>query len=344
MTVLNAEELYQIVKKALIKAGASEATAKVVADTTCEAELRGVSSHGLQMIPVYIERIFGGGIKGTAEPCMTVCGENIYMVDGNGCCGQLAAETAMKLVIKEIKRNRVTVVGIKNTNHCGMLAYYTEKISKEHAIAFMCSNTNPNVAAFGGAEKVLGTNPFSVALPWDKDSIVIDMATTAIAKGKIYECARNGNSIPEGYALNKEGKVTTDPMEALSGTLLPFAGHKGYTISFLIEILSGVITGGGFSKNVFSLHSDINKQQNVGMFIVGIPIEPFMDEKVYRERLMEFISMVKGSKLAVGSTGIYMPGEIEANRRKERLINGIEVNDDILEQLKQIINNKKYNQ
>lgn len=341
MATLNSEEIYSIVKESLRAVGTSKAAAEAVAETTCQAELRGISSHGLQMIPVYVERILEGGIQGNAEPTVSTGGDNIHIVDGNGCCGQLAAKRAMELVIEEVKKNRVSVVGVKNANHCGMLAYYTENISKEYSIAFMCTNTNPNVAAFGGAEKVLGTNPFSVALPWDKESIVIDMATTSIAKGKIYEYAMKGINIPEGYALDKDGKSTTDANEALNGTLLPFGGHKGYALSILVEILAGVITGGGFSKSVFSLHSDISKQQNVGMFLMGIPIEPLMEERVYKERIKEFVSIIKGSKLAVGSNEIYMPGEIEANRREDRLRNGIEVNDDIIEKLKQIINSKK---
>ncbi|MCG8484064.1 MAG: Ldh family oxidoreductase [Clostridia bacterium] len=289
--ILKSHEISEIVIKALTKVKVKDNIAGIVADAALQADLRGIGSHGIKMIPTYIERIKKGGIDPNAAIEIVQKNDSVYIIDCKGGFGQVAAKAAQDIITKGIGENKSVSVGIKNANHCGMLAYYTENICSNYAVAFMTSNTNPNTAPLGGAEKILGTNPFSVAFPGVHHNIVIDMATTAVAKGKIYEYQLNNKPIPQGWAINSQGQSTTNPEEALKGILLPFGGHKGYAISIIIELLSGVMTGSGFLTGVHSLHKDLDLKQNVGIFIAGIPLNNFMNESEYRNKISEFISI-----------------------------------------------------
>lgn len=330
MAVISTKELTELVKNVLWKAGVSEKNSEIIADITIQAQLRGVTSHGVQMIPVYLERIQKGGLDPLGEPVVEETGDGVWVVDGNGAFGQLAAYRAAGLIIENVKKGRPGIVGIRNSNHCGMLAYYTELMTAFGAVGFMTTNTNPNVAAFGGAEKIIGTNPFSIAFPTEDESIVIDMATTSLAKGKLYEYAARGQQLPEGVAVDGDGYPITDPEKALTGVLLPFAGYKGYAISLVVELLSGVLTGSGYSKQVYSLHQAPDRQQNVGMFLAGIPTTLFMPREEYNARVADFMSQVKGSKKAVGTERILFPGELESEKRKKQLAEGIMIDDKLL--------------
>lgn len=331
MALISKEELAELVKEALLKAGISEKNSSIIADAAVQAELRGISSHGIQMIPVYLERIKMGGLDPLAEPDAEKISDTVWSIDGKGACGQLAAYCAAEKIIKNIKKGIPGVAGIRNSNHCGMLAYYTERIADAGGIGFMTANTNPNAAAFGGAEKVLGTNPFSAAFPTEGESIVIDMATTSLAKGKLYEYARKGQKLPEGIAVDEEGYPVTDPERALSSILLPFAGYKGYAISLMVEMLSGVVTGAGWSKQVHSLHQAPDRQQNAGMFLAGIPAGLFVGRKEYDRRMAEFMKEVKGSRKAAGTERILFPGELESEKRSRQQVDGIVIEDRLLE-------------
>jgi L-2-hydroxycarboxylate dehydrogenase (NAD+) len=260
----------------------------------------------------------------------------MYRVDGKGGFGQVAAQAATDIIIEEVGQNRPVAVTVHNTNHCGMLAYYTRQIAGQYALGFMAVNTNPNVPAFGGAEKVLGTNPFSVSIPWKEDCILIDMATTAIAKGKIYQYEKSGQSLPEGYALDKNGFPTQDPKEAINGMLLPFAGHKGYAISLAVEILAGLVSGAGYSKHTYSLHAEAGKQQNLGAYLHAVPLAPLLDRRMYDERMEDFASILKSGKKAPGGGSIYLPGEIEQETEKKHRTQGIEVEDALADQIKKL--------
>lgn len=330
------DEIMAISMRALQNNGAPEQQAEIVAGATLAAELRGVSSHGLQMLPVYIERLHGGGLRADAYPKITQVSEGMYFVDGQGGFGQVAAQAATDIILEQLCQNHMAMVSVFNTNHCGMLAYYTRQIARHYAVGFMAANTNPNVPAFGGAEKVLGTNPFSVAIPLREDCILIDMATTAISKGKIYEYEKQGQILPPDCALNKQGEPTCNPEEAIDGLLLPFAGHKGYAISLAVELLAGLISGAGYSKHTYSLHAAPNKQQNLGAFMQGIPLAPLMGHGLYEQKMEDFSAMLKESKKASGSDAIYFPGEIEQGVEKVKMAEGIDVRDDLLFEIQKL--------
>lgn len=318
----------QLIQDRLVSIGVNSEHAATVAEVSVAADLRGITSHGTKMLPAYVDRVRGGGILPNGEPSASTTVAGVYLVDGAGVFGQVAANWAANLIIDGVRKGELRVASIRNTNHCGMLAYYTEKIAQQGGIAFMACNTNPNVAAFGGTEKVLGTNPFSIAAPCGSESIVIDMATSSVAKGKIYEYDKKGIPIPIDWALDGAGNPTTDAGEALKGALLPFAGHKGYAISLAVEMLAGVVSGAGYSHSVKSLHNNAGDVQDVGIFLMGIPVTAFMSLEEYNERILDLAATIKGSNRSGGD--VYLPGELEHRLRLERMRNGIEVDDDIV--------------
>ncbi len=328
------DELREICTSSLIKTGVSIKYAEIVADTLLEADLRGVTSHGIKNLPVYINRIQNGGINVNSEPEIKRISHNIYLIDGKGGLGQVAAYAGVEILRKSADDNNIAVVGVKNTNHCGMLAYYTKRISSDKNIGFMCSNTNPNIAAYGGAEPVLGTNPFSIAVPYNESNIILDMATSSVAKGKIYEHDMKNEPIPTGWALDSEGNITTNPKDAINGVLLPFGGHKGYSLALMIEILSGVLTGSGFSKEVYSLHKDIDRIQNVGFLMAVIPIEPFIKLDKFMNRLVSMVKIIKNGKKQKNVKEVFLPGEIEERTYQRKLKEGISVEKELLQQIK----------
>jgi L-2-hydroxycarboxylate dehydrogenase (NAD+) len=330
------EEILALAEQALIRNDVPQRQAEIVSKATLAAELRGISSHGLQMLPVYIRRVRGGGIIPNVQPEIHKVSDGLYKIDAKGGFGQVAAQAATELMIEQLRYNNPVVVTIHNTNHCGMLAYYTRQVAKHYALGFMAANTNPNVPAFGGAEKVLGTNPFSVAVPWKDDCILIDMATTSIAKGKIYQYEESGKTLPQGCAIDKNGNPTTDPRQAINGMLLPFAGHKGYAISIAVELLAGLVSGAGYSKHTYSLHSAVDKQQNLGVYMQAIPLKPLLDKESYEKRMEDFTSIIKESKKAPGTESIFLPGEMEQEIEKSCLMNGIEVRIALINEIKQL--------
>jgi len=332
--LISVEELKEICIPCLLKIGVLKEHAEIVVETLLEADLRGVTSHGIRNLPVYIKRIQNGGINVNTVPEVKQMSDNVYIIDGKGGLGQIAAFEGIKILRESAERNKTAVIGVKNSNHCGMLAYYTKRISSGNSIGFMCSNTNPNMAAYGGAEPVLGTNPFSVAVPYRDLNIILDMATSSTAKGKIYEHDLRNEPIPEGWALDTHGNVTTSPEEALKGILLPFGGHKGYSLALMIEILSGVLTGSGFSIQVHSLHRELDKTQNVGFLMGVIPIKPFMDLAEFTTRMEQMVNIIKNSKKQRGIDEILLPGEMEERVYKTNFKKGILVDKGILEQLK----------
>jgi len=336
MAYLKENELKDLIEKALLNNGVSKENAKVVTEVTIEAQLRGVTSHGVKMISIYIERIRKGGLDPITEPVIEKISNSIYLIDGQGTFGQVAGYKAIEIIKEGIKNKEIRFVGIRNTNHCGMLAYYTQAIAYESGIGLMTTNTNPNTAAFGGAEKVLGTNPFSIAFPKKDRPIVIDMATTSMAKGKIYEYIDKDMLLPEGVVVNGDGEIVTDPNEALKGILLPFAGYKGYAISLAVEMLSGLLTGAGYSKNVHSLHAEPGVQQNVGMLLGGIPCDAFISKEEYLNRISDFEAIIKQSKKARNTAEIFFPGDIENSKKEKNLTDGIFVDDAVINELKQL--------
>jgi len=334
--VVRAEELFEFAKNALIRVGVPEKDAKVVAEMLVLANLRGIDSHGVVRLHSYIERILRGLINPRATPRVIREYGAVALIDGDNGLGPVAAMYAVNIAIEKAKAYGVGIAGVRNANHFGMAAYYGMKIAEKRMIGIVLSNAPPAMAPWGGRVARLGTNPICIAFPYKNgEPIVLDMALSVVARGKIRLAALKGERIPEGWALDESGKPTTDPVKALKGTLMPIGGPKGYGLAVAVDILCGILTGSAYSIYVKAL-DDFSGPSRTGFFIEAINIEAFRSYDEYLKDLEDFVKIIKETPRAEGVAEIYLPGEIEANTAKKRIKEGIPLDSETVDLLKKI--------
>lgn len=314
--------------------GVPEHNAEVIADSLLDANLRGVDTHGIMRLPVYLERIKKGNLDSNARVLVEKETDFSALLDGGGGFGQVASFQAMALAVNKAGEKGMGVVAVRNSNHFGAAAYYSMMAATTNLIGIALSNAAPRLAPWGGRKPVLGNNPWSIAIPAGGDNpIVVDMANSAAAMGKIRVAAQSNQKIPFGWALSEDGKPTDDPLKALNGILLPMAGHKGYSITLIVDILAGVLTGASFGTKV-KPSDTINGFQDVGHLFIAIDIESFMPFETFISRLNVLLDEIRNSDLAHGVDKIYLPGEIEYICKQKRIREGIPLNQPVVEKLK----------
>ena len=305
------------------KYGVPKEDAENIADNLVLANLRGVDSHGIIRIPYYIEGIRRGFVKRSSDIQAVEESSSMTLLDGGNGLGIPVATKATERAIEKAKSTGVGVVGVRNLGHVGMLAYYLKKAVASGFIGFACVNAPAVVIPWGGRENMFGTNPLGIGFPMDEGkAIILDMATSGIARFKITVAARRGKEIPAGVALDKEGKPTTDAGEALDGFLLPFGGYKGYGLVMAVEVLSSVLLGALQSKYI-----ERHPSTQGGFFITVIDIRRFRDYEEYREDILRLIDNVKSCPLAEGFTEVLIPGELEDREAAKRKRDGIPIED-----------------
>lgn len=309
------------------KVGISEEHSRILSDTLVKANLRGVDSHGVLRLPGYIERIKKGLINYQEDVKIISKNLCISVIDGENNLGQIVAYYGMKEAIRkaEQKETGIGFIGINHTNHMGMAAYYAMMAAEKGMIGLAMSNSPSTVAPWGGAHPILGTNPVAIAIPAGREyPIVLDMATSLVARGKIRLALDNKQEIPLGWALDLEGNPTADPQKAIKGALLPFGGPKGYAISLIIQIFSSILTNSAREMNIKSMY-DFSGKSEIGIFLGAIKVDSFISRYIYDYEVDELIKRIKTSKLAKGSERIYLPGEIEFEQQKKREKEGIPI-------------------
>lgn len=328
MPVIAADRLRHIATVLFQAAGASEQEARTVAKYSVAANLAGHDSHGVIQIPVYIDRMGKGHIVPGAPFEVLQETPTTMVIDGHWGFGYVVAERAMQMTIEKAKKQNVAATTIHRQSHIGRVAAYPLLAAKEGMIAMMTADSGRSpkaVAPFGGREARLGTNPISIAVPSDLEApFFIDMATSGVAVGKIKLAESRGEAIPEGWILNKQGDPTTDPKDyGRGGILLPLGGaegHKGYGLSAIVEILSGILPGLGFGVEPSGRHND-------GCFIACFNVAALRDLSTFKSEVAEFAAYLKSTPPSEGYTEVLYPGEIEWRREQERLKNGVEVDD-----------------
>lgn len=343
MKRIKSSSLYEFCIRCFLKIGVSEEHAKILSDTLIQANLRGVDSHGVARLSGYVERAERGLIE--YQKNVNIISKNlcISLINGENNFGQIVAYYGMKEAIRKAnqKETGVGLVGISHTNHIGMAAYYAMMALKHDMIGFAMSNSPPAVAPWGGAQPMLGTNPIAIAIPAGKENpVVLDMATSIVARGKIRLALHNQQEIPLGWALDQKGNPTKDPAEALKGALLPFGGPKGYAISLIIHVLSAVLSNSAREIEVKSMY-DFSGKSGVGNFLGAIKVDSFIPKDVFIREMDEMIRRIKGSKRAKGVERIYLPGEIEFEVRKNREKEGIPLSSGVYNNLKELGNRLK---
>lgn len=323
--ILTKEELAGTIQLLLEKVGVPAADAAITADVMADTNARGIESHGVRWLDIYLQRIKAGGVSATTTLDVVKDKGSLLLLDANNGLGQVAMYHAVEMGVKKAKETGVAVVGVRNTNHFGACAYYTEMAAKMGLVSYVCTNATPLMAPWGGIDLCIGTNPLSYGFPTKGEPLILDMATTAFARGKVFIAARKGLPIPEGVALDKYGAPTTDAKAALEGIMLPASGPKGFGLSLVIDLLCGIMTGARYGAHITPIFGTIDKAQHIGHFAYFLNIEDFVPLQEYYDNIEDNIAIMKKSRLAKGYERIYMPGEIEAGVREKNLKNGISI-------------------
>ena len=233
------------------------------------------------------------------------------------------------------EKSGIGLVLARQSNHYGASAFYTTMASKRGFVGISCSNAPPNMAPYGGRERFLGTNPLSFAVPVKgKADLILDMATSVVARGKIILAAQKNEAIPEGWALDPEGRATTDASQALKGAVLPFGGLKGSAISLLIDIFSGLMSGAAYGRHLNTLE-DLENVQNLGQMFIAFDPFLFLSEDEFYVSMDDLIEQLKATPKAVGFDEILYPGEIEERTAQQNRQKGLPLTDDVITQLNQ---------
>ncbi len=330
-------KLEEFSNSCLVKIGVPKQEAEIITNTMIEADARGIHSHGIMRLPIYIERIQKGLILKVANVSVENETNASAVLNGNFSAGQVVATKAMELAISKAKESSVGVVTVKNSNHFGIAAHYALKASEKNMIGIVMSNTSPLMPPIGGAEKVLGNNPLAISAPTETSfPLLLDMALSNVALGKILFAQTKGIPIPEGWGADREGNVTTDPSLVLNGGfVLPAAGPKGFGLALMIEILTGVLSGGDFSKMIPSMY-DLTQKQSISHFMLVINVSDFMEIENFKKRISLLSSYVKDAVKASGVKELYLPGEIEFKIEADRMKSGIPISEGVWLELQKL--------
>ena len=296
------------------RVGVPAQDAALVVDNLITADVLGVASHGLMRTKPYVERIKKGLTNPTPHIVVEKAAEHMFKINADRALGQVAAMRALDLCTEQARKTGSAIAVINHMNHIGMVSYYTKKAAAQGFLAFACTNASPTMAPFGGLDCLLGTNPFSVSFDAGRyDNFTLDVATAAVARGKIRMYEKEGKPLPLGWAIDAKGNDTTDPAAALKGSLLPMAAHKGYGLAMTVDMLSGIVAGADLSCEAESMFN-ATVPANTGCYMSVIDIGRLVAPKTFKERVEKWFDRIKSSKLRPGFSEVFIPGEIE-NRK-----------------------------
>jgi len=330
----------EVITKLLQALGAEDKEARLVAKVLVQADLRGIRTHGCAFLPLIAERCAHGLLNIPTKTKRITDEGAIAHIDGNNGLGQVAAVEAMQISIDKARNHGVALALIRNTNHIGFLGYYTLMAAAEGMIGICATNAAASVAPWGGAEPFFGSNPLSIAAPVANGApIVLDMSASVVARGKIRRAQRLNENIPLGWALDETGSPTTDPAEALKGTLLPIAGHKGSGLALFIDLMCGLLSGSKYGRDLLTFHKPIGPT-GVGAMFMAVDIGRFMPLARFETLVNEYAAAIRNSQKAVGAERIFLPGEIEADKADANKSQGIEVDSQIIEKINALLEQK----
>ena len=309
-------ELKKIITKIFSNHKLNKIHANICAEALINAELVGAPSHGLSRLKMYCDRINKKVINPKPKIKIKKISQSISHIDANNSIGFVAADIGIKKAIENAKKTGFGLVGIKNSGHYGLSGYYAEQAVKKNLMALVFTNAPPAIAPHGALKTLFGTNPICFGTPTSsKIPFILDSSVSMINRGKIRVAARTGKKIPEGVALDKFGNPTTDAKKALKGVQLPIAGFKGSGFAWMVDILSGVLTGGNHGGKVKDPFDDFTGPQNIGhLFIV---IKPNIFVGNYNQRIKENIKRIKKLPKIKGIKEILYPGQNKFNRYKK---------------------------
>jgi L-2-hydroxycarboxylate dehydrogenase (NAD+) len=333
------KELEAFVARLFERAGLPSDGAATVAEGLVAANLRGIDSHGVSRIPMYLTRLRRNVVNPRPDITVQRVAAAAALVDGDNGMGFMAARRAMDEAIELAREAGIGFVGVRRSTHYGMAAIYVLQAIAKGQIGFAWTNSSPAIPAWGGRTAFLGAAPFAAAIPGGHTPYVLDMAMTVIARGKIRLAAMHGEEIAEGLALDADGRPTRDAKKAFEGVCLPFGGVKGAALSMLMDLMCGVLTGANYAGTVKSLYFDHSEPQNVGHVCIAIRPDLFMPQHEFDQRMDHFAETLKAQPRAAGVDEILMPGEPEERVEAERRRTGIPVTQDVIRLLREEADN-----
>jgi L-2-hydroxycarboxylate dehydrogenase (NAD+) len=334
---MNFSKLKIIIKNIFINHKLSKKHASICAEALINAELVGAPSHGLSRLKMYCDRISKKVINPKAKIKIRNISQSIAHIDGNNCIGFVVADIAIKKAISNAKKTGIGLVAVKNSGHYGLSGYYAEQAVKKNLMALVFTNAPPAVAPHGALKSLFGTNPICFGTPTgSKVPFILDTSISMINRGKIRVAARENGEIPEGVALDKFGKPTTDPKKALEGVQLPIAGFRGSGLAWMVDILSGVLTGGNHAGRVKDPFTDFSGPQNIGHLFFVIKPNLFVGN-TFNKRIKDNIKTIKKLPKIRGVKEILYPGQSKFNRYKNNLKKDIKITKNLLEDLNSLM-------
>ena len=320
---INAKKLLHLVTRIYQAQGLPEPDAARLADTLVYADMWGHSSHGVMRTFWYADRMESGAINlaATAETLLDT--GPLLHIDGQNGIGQIITQHATDLVRDRARQFGIAAIAIRNSGHFGTAMYFTRQLAEAGCIGFLATNASPAMPPTGGTDKLIGNNPQSWAAPSGMAApFVLDMAHTAVARGKIFLARETGEPIPIGWAMDADGRPTDDPVRAIEGSLLPAGGHKGFGLSAMMDVLSGILPAGGFGPGVTGPYV-AERPSHAGHFIMAVDIARLRPVVEFKADMTTMIHRWHSSTKAPGSDRIYYPGEMEHEAEQRALQSGI---------------------
>jgi LDH2 family malate/lactate/ureidoglycolate dehydrogenase len=313
-----------------------DADAAVTADSLIRADLEGNEGHGISRLPIYARRLKEGRIAANPQITFRRSG-SILQVDGGNGLGQVVAYRAIEHAIPIAREQGIAAVWIRGSNHFGTAAYFCQMACDRQMALIAMTNSPPAIAPWGGKKAFFGTNPIAFGFPVrEQPPVIVDMSSSVAARGKIILAAKTGAEIPPGWAMDENGKETTNPKAALNGALLPIGGAKGYALAMAIELMCGVLSGAAYGPHVNNLYQDGDGPANVGHCFILLDIAAWMPIDEYFDIINQFLLEVKHVPPAADSPGIYYPGERRSSRYAERIEQGLHISGEVAAELRQL--------
>jgi len=321
------EDLRSFCQRAYAKVGVPEDEAAVVADLLARADLRGVASHGVMRLPIYIKRLQKKYVRTSCKITVLRDKGPTTFWQAHGSMGHVVSHKAMLRAMDKAREHGLGWVSVKDSGHFGVTGLFPLMAAEEDLIGYVCSNSAPMMAPFGGRERIIGNNPLSYAFPAGRfKPVVVDFSCTVVASGKLILARKKGERIPLGWAVDKDGAPTEDPYEGYEGggSLAPLGAHKGYGLSLAHEMLTAILTGGKLTRNIKSLYEvdESGIQGTCHSFLVLDP-DCFVGRDQFKEDMDRYIEAIKQSGKAKGFQEILMPGEPEQRCAEQRLKEGV---------------------
>jgi LDH2 family malate/lactate/ureidoglycolate dehydrogenase len=322
-----ADRLTAFVSRAFVAAGLPPNDAETVAGLMAQADLRGSDTHGVIRLPIYLRRIRAGGINPTPDIRVLSDRASAALIDGDNGMGHLVMRRAAHLAIDKAKATGVGWVGARMSNHAGPAALYAMLPLQHDMIGlYVAVGSNNHLPPWGGSENLLGTNPLAVAVPaWEEPAIVLDMAPTVAAYGKVRLKAQHGEQMPVGWMIDRDGRPLTDPGRADEGYLLPIGDYKGYGLSLIVGLLAGALNRAAIGREVVDFVKEVGAPTNTGHAIAAIAIDTFMPPAQFKRAVDRLIRDIRHSKRLPGVEQIFLPGEQSHAKFLDRRVHGVPV-------------------